>query len=266
MCDGRAKVTKLDDLGSDEIAEASGIVASRTNPGIWWINNDSGDSPRVFAVDVRGRLRMTLNISGADTVDWEDIAVNGDTIYISDTGDNRAKRSDVVVYSVAEPVIADETSTEDAPVTAQRLTLTYPDGPHDAEALAFDPSSGYLYLITKDWSLSGDSVVYRTPALFADGESRTLEKVGDLNLPVGHLVTGADISPDGSLIAVRTYTSIELFRRSAGESVEEALRSDSCRGPLVAESQGESIGFSADGASYMTVSEGPRSTLHLTHG
>lgn len=34
----------------NDIKEASGIVASRVNPGVLWVHNDSGDKARTFAM------------------------------------------------------------------------------------------------------------------------------------------------------------------------------------------------------------------------
>jgi hypothetical protein len=55
--------------------EASGIVASRQNPGVLWVHNDSGAPPRVFAINARGDLLGICNVGGAKIRDWEDIAV-----------------------------------------------------------------------------------------------------------------------------------------------------------------------------------------------
>ncbi len=271
VCEGRAKITDVARIESDQITEASGIVASRTNPGIWWVTNDSGDSARIFAVDEQGRLRATLAITGAEAVDWEDLAIDGDTIFVADTGDGKARRKSVTVYSVNEPTLPSTTEgTAGEPVmrsaAARALTLTYPDGAHDAEALVFDPVSGDLVVLTKDWSLQGVSGIYRTPPPSDHNRNGQLERVGELTSGFGTLVTGADISPDGALIVVRSYAGVDLFRRAAGDDVATALESVPCGAPSPSERQGESIGFSADGSSYVTVSEGSRQQLHRTHG
>jgi hypothetical protein len=64
----------VDDEALDEL---SGIAASRTNPGSWWLHNDSGDRARVFLLDHQARRVATYAVTGADAVDWEDIAVAG---------------------------------------------------------------------------------------------------------------------------------------------------------------------------------------------
>lgn len=283
VCNGRAATRDLGVVTTPEIGEASGIVASGSDPGVWWINNDSGDSARIFAVNEAGSLLATVDILNAQAVDWEDIASNGDSIFIADTGDNRGTRDSVTIYAIQAPALTSagggrvSGTTQKLDATATKLTLTYPDGPQDAEALAFDPDSGDLFIITKDWSLKGVSGIYRTPAnpLSApnqmgpnshSGGTVELERVGDLSLPAGSLVTGADISSDGRLIAVRTYTSVNLFRRPPDTDVATALESVPCEAPLPPEVQGEAIGFSADGSGYVTMSEGKGQTLHLTHG
>lgn len=43
-------------LQSDAISESSGLVASRTHDGVFWTHNDSGDAPRIFAIDRSGAL------------------------------------------------------------------------------------------------------------------------------------------------------------------------------------------------------------------
>src|SRR5688572_17177306 len=45
----------------NQLVETSGIVASRLHPGVLYAHNDSGDVPRVIAVDSHGALLATLN-------------------------------------------------------------------------------------------------------------------------------------------------------------------------------------------------------------
>jgi hypothetical protein len=150
-------------------------------------------------------------------------------------------------------------------VAADALTFTYPDGPHDAEALLVDPDRGDLVIVTKDWTLTGHSQVFRAPADLAAGSTTVLEQVARLDLPIGTLVTGADVSPDGSVVALRSYAAVSLYPRPDGQDVWTAFTQTPCTGPHPIEKQGEAIGFAADGSAYATISEGANPTLHLTH-
>ncbi|VAX19112.1 hypothetical protein MNBD_IGNAVI01-2275, partial [hydrothermal vent metagenome] len=62
-------------IESNEINEASGIAASRKNPGLFWTHNDSGDNARLFAFDSLGRHRGEFLLAGIQNRDWEDIAI-----------------------------------------------------------------------------------------------------------------------------------------------------------------------------------------------
>jgi hypothetical protein len=76
------------------------------------------------------------------------------------------------------------------------------------------------------------------------------------------LPTGGDISPNGSLIAIRSYGAVWVWDRAEGESVADALARAPCEAPSVLELQGEAIAFDADGRGYTTLSEGASPPLH----
>src|SRR5690606_11546671 len=98
-------------IASEELTEASGLVASRAHPGVLWLHNDSGDGPRLFALTEQGALLGEVTIEGAQAHDWEDIALGSGPeagksyLYIADTGDNGASRDDVQIYRVEEPAL-----------------------------------------------------------------------------------------------------------------------------------------------------------------
>lgn len=119
--------------------ELSGIARSRAYPGVWWVHNDSGDEPRLFAIDAGGRLVMPawrrdryfadepdthpaeidqprsdhpetgkepwpgVRLLNSANQDWEDITLADGVIYIADTGNNGNAKRDLGVYVVHEP-------------------------------------------------------------------------------------------------------------------------------------------------------------------
>jgi hypothetical protein len=250
----RAVVTGRIDAAA--ATELSGLVLSQTQPRVLWTHNDSGDRPRVLAVTPAGRLLADVAIGGADAVDWEDIAIGPapggtDALYIADIGDNLARRPDVAVYRVPEPRA--RAAIASAPAT--RLTLRYPDGAHDAEALLVDPSTGALVIVTK--SYDGDSGVY-VATRPAEATTTLLRRRARLSLGVGEAVTAGDVSADGRTVVLRTYDRAFAWRRRAGESIAAALRRRPCsaRADLFAEGQGESLALTAHGGAFYTVPEG----------
>ena len=60
-------------VSDSEINEASGLVASQSNPDIFWTFNDSGGRPCVYAVCKHGTLKYKLCLQGAWNRDWEAI-------------------------------------------------------------------------------------------------------------------------------------------------------------------------------------------------
>jgi hypothetical protein len=264
-CKGTLVASTPGKIANDEITELSGIVSSRRTNGVWWANNDSGDRARLFAVGNDGRPLGEFRLGGATATDWEDIGIGPGPkagvsyLYAADIGDNAKARPSVQVYRVPEPAV-DPAKPASAPKTLNgvaQLTLTYPDGPRDAEAFFVDPRTGRLYIVSKELGAAG---VYRAPAELAAGSTTKLQSVGTTK--AGPLVTAADITVLGDAIALRTYTSVRVFARTGNTKVEAALGSKPCKGKTAIEQQGEAIGFTRDGRGYVTASEGTHPPLH----
>ncbi|HEY8411581.1 MAG TPA: hypothetical protein VIK76_09265, partial [Pyrinomonadaceae bacterium] len=205
--------TVLATINDRSISESSGLVASRTTAGAYWTHNDSGDGPFIYALDTRGESFGTFRVSGAQAFDWEDIAAgpgpqpNKSYLYIGDIGDNDAKRPEVTVYRVAEPVLPAATRkfTKARPGTtepAEAIRLKYPDGAHDAEALLVDPATGNIYIVIK--VLIASPIVYEAAAPFTAGHVITMRRIGEIHVPslFGGVITGGSVSPDGRRVAL----------------------------------------------------------------
>jgi len=211
---------------SPRVTESSGVAVSQAHPGTLWTHNDSGDGPYLYATDLRGTDRGAIRVSGANAVDWEDIALGRcpdgaeGCLYIGDTGDNLERRASVAVYAVREP-LPPLTAADTQRVTAAALALRlrYPDGPHDVEALYVSPRDTALYLVSK--GRSGAIRLYRV-GRDAWNEQRTVTATLVQALPIvpdrsaGRLVTGAAIRQDSKLVAIRTYTEIYFFTPGPG--------------------------------------------------
>jgi hypothetical protein len=267
-CQGALVASSPGTVASTAITELSGISASQSNDGVLWGHNDSGDSARVFAVGTDGTDLGEYALLGASAVDWEDIAVGPGPsaaesyLYVGDIGDNAAARASVKVYRVVEPAVDPAAGTPAPQVLTDvaTLTLTYPDGPHDAEALLVDPVSGELFVLTK--SYSGVAQVFRAPANLGDGSTTALVQVATVSLGPLAAVTAADVTFTGDVVALRTYFSVVVFPRPSGSSLAAAFGQAPCSGAAAAELQGEALGFTKDGLGYVTASEGSHPALH----
>ncbi|MBI4605987.1 MAG: hypothetical protein HY721_28820 [Planctomycetes bacterium] len=204
------------------ITELSGMVPVTLHAGHYWIHNDSGDSPRVFAMRLDGAIVAEVEVLGAAATDWEDIArgpgpLAGETyLYIADTGNNGLDRGQLAVYRVLEPGLPSlEPGQVLASEPAEKLPFRYPDGSFDAEALVVHPSSGKVYVLTKDAAAPG---VYRLPSLDPAAGVQTMARLGTLDY--GDLITGADLSADGRRLLVRTYSEVLELHLPEGEPFE----------------------------------------------
>lgn len=251
------------------IGEASGIAASRRNPGVLWTHNDSGDSARVFAIDSAGAFRGQYPLPGVFSLDMEDVAVGPGPepgvsyLFVGDIGDNLAFRPAIRVHRAPEPAVALEGPPVVEPLDGVvSITLRYPDGARDAESLAIDPLTGDAYVVSKQ---PGVSRVYRAAKADLDaGGPVTMSFVTEL--PFG-LATAGDISPDGSLFVLRSLDSACVWVRSPGATIADALQGPCVPAPVTgrpAEPQGEAIGFGVDRRGYYTISEGARPPLRFS--
>ncbi len=246
--------------------QASGLVASRVNPGVLWTHNDAGDSARIFAIDTQGNKLGTYTLAGGSHVDYEDIGTgpgpvtNVQYLFVGDIGDNNASRSKIVIYQVPEPPVylrqaGNTVSTDFKGVRA--IALVYPDGPRDAEAMLVDPLSGDVFIVSKGQGIS--RVYVATKAQLDAGGTNTLSFVREIYFDEP---SGGAVSPDGREIILRQEDFAQLWTRQPGESLGDALGRDPVWVPVVGrttEPNGEAVCFDADGRGYFTVSDGTSS-------
>src|SRR5262249_711101 len=193
-------------VSASEITEASGLIASRQNPGVLWTHNDSGWPGTVFAIATNGPLIARYTTANAFFGDYEDISFgpgpdpDHQYIYLGDIGDNYLSRASIRVLRFPEPAVyIYQTNNPFSDVVgAQEITLTYPDGPFNAEAMMVDPLTGDLFIATK---LTNSSRIYRaTRAEMDRGDTIMLTFIREISF---FKVSGADISADGRLILLR---------------------------------------------------------------
>ena len=273
-CTGCTNFSPSVDWGTVSISnlkEASGIAASRRNPGVFWTHND-GSRQKMYAVSANGARLATFSVTVA-VDDVEDVAVGPGPVagvsylYFGDIGGSKATdniRAQVKILRMPEPAV--DLAWEMVPHSTnftglETFTLVYPDESHNAETLIVDPLTADLFVVTKQTNAAR---VYRANLMGATNRATlTLEFQRELAFD---LASGGDISPDGAQIILRREDFAMIWQRCDGESVETALGRDGVSVPIFGppdEPNGEGIGFLADGAGYVTISEGADPTLHF---
>lgn len=250
-------------LENGEINEASGLMASADHPGIFFVHNDSGDSPRFFAIDVAGADMGTYNVSGASARDWEDAARGpcngGSCLLFGDVGDNSAQRSEYAVYRVPEPTNV-EPGTHS--LAAESFPFVYPDGSHNCETLLVHPTTGEMVVVTK--VRDGTSGIYRFPTPLSPGQTATLIKLGSVRPPEGSTAfTSGDVHPSGHGVALRTYSRLFFYPMAPDETIADALATTPCEISIASEDQGETVAWTSTGDAHVTISEGAASEVNL---
>lgn len=247
-----------------KLPEISGIACSRVTPGYIWMQSDDYQN-RVIATTAKGDvLAKRVKFNKEIRWDWEDMSggvYNGTNyLFIGAFGDNDETDGNYHIVYFEEPAIDD--GVTEITVTPSDIKFQYPGGiKHNAEALMYDNVDQVIYIITKVYY--NVCQVFSLPFRLDYGdEEQTLSYVCDLgvksDLGAGanpskgfHLVTAADISPDGKYILIKNHNNITplyswvlLFTRQEGESVAETLVRQTHPEPLKCyeyEWQGEAI-------------------------
>ncbi|WP_372728560.1 hypothetical protein [Nocardioides sp.] len=189
--DGNVMLTFAD----PEIVESSGLVV---RDGLALTTNDSGDTGRVFAVEVGSGRTVGVTRWSEDPTDVEALAPAPDgDVWVGDVGDNNAVRSSIRVARIQ--VGRGERTGEVA-----SYELGYPDGPANAESLLSHPVTGRLYVATK--TVFGGTFHEAPARLSAEGRN-VLRPMGD----VLKMATDGAFFADGRHVVVRNYTQAAVY-------------------------------------------------------
>ncbi|MCB1645266.1 MAG: hypothetical protein KDI36_07420 [Pseudomonadales bacterium] len=230
-------LTQLDSIRYAAVSEPSGIVKSRRFADTYWVHNDSGDRARLFAIDGDGNIIFPPflkrefhgevaeegkqpwpghEVFVAANIDWEDIATDGEMLYVAETGNNGNARRDLGIYAIPEP--------NPRAVEATRPIAFYPvrypgQQQFPARQWHFDGESLFvfrdkLYLISKHRK-PGKISEFETGARLYRLDTRYTDRFNELTMIDEFdglaIATAAELSPDSSRLAVLSYTDLWLF-------------------------------------------------------
>ena len=235
---------KTGNLQDDELNEVSGISASLNFPGVLYAINDSGNAPRLYAMDEQGQSLATWDISVRNR-DWEDLArlsyAGENYLVIGDTGNNFLRERCATLHFILEPSML-VASAELSP--SNSVDICFDDGPHNIEAFAI--TDGKLYMLSKEpVSAAGriPSNIYRIN--LPDGvpidtniSQLTAEHIGKMPLRsigveglMAAAVAGVDLThptsmefdPASNSAYILTYREVLRVKRNSNQSWADAL-------------------------------------------
>ncbi|WP_203337295.1 hypothetical protein [Nocardioides limicola] len=219
-----------------EIVESSGLVV--TDDLVVTVN-DSGDSGRIFTVDLATGQTVGVTRWSPDPRDVEALAPAGPRhVWVADIGDNRGVRSSLELLRVPF-------GRGDRTVTPERYQVVHPGAAVDAESLLAHPVSGQLYVVTKE--VFGSRVLALPERL----DPRWPNELTEVGRVIG-LATDAAFFPDGRHLIIRNYGRAVVYAYPEFQAVGSLVLPD--------QQQGEGIAVAPDGEVYLS-SEGLRQPL-----
>lgn len=274
--DWSADAQKKGKIHHPELDEASGITPASEHDQTFWLHNDSGGRARLFLTRADGTHYGIVELEGIEPTDWEDMSrgpcpenMDASCLFIGDFGDNNSVRNASTIHYLREP---DVSPCETHAVPADKVhsvSYKYVDGARDAETLLVHPATGDLYIVEKtSGKVAG---VYRFERKdLASSKQVQLDRVATIEmesaLAPGRMATGGAIAPDGSEMAIRSYTQIFTFCLPD----EKPFRSIFDQTPVTDYSpgvvQGETLTYGADGQTLWLSSEGEHAPIYSIPG
>lgn len=185
----------------ESLNENSGLILF---DDLLWTFNDSGGSNKIIALNFSGEIEKEIKVENAKNDDWEDIAQDENYIYIGDFGNNNGVRNNQKIYKIKKKDIKNK---KEQKLEAKKINFSFENqktfnySPHytpfDCEALIEFENN--LFIFTKDW-IEETTSVYEIPKKKGDYKISSKEKFN-----VNGLITGADISPDKTRLALVGY-------------------------------------------------------------
>ena len=258
---------------SEELEETSGVAISLSQPDVFWSHNDDGSV--LSAIDSDGKIISQMRIRPPLT-DWEDIAASrcpggGSCLYLADMGDNLERRpaGGISIRRLEEPDLTSPNFMDNfngrlPELDSEVFPVRLPDGPRDIEALLVLPEEE-IYVITK--GRNGPVTVYRYPPPLRH-DTVTLELVQELSSGarvIPRQVTGGSVSPQGNIIVLRTYKSLQFYEFVANKLIP--LRDGDMNLGSLREAQGEGVAIGTDGLLVLTseAAAGKPPQMNLMH-
>jgi hypothetical protein len=244
----------------ETMQEVSGHVKAGS---FWYAHNDGSDGSRFYRFNPEiGAVNQQVQLKNASNKDWEDITATSTHIYLGDFGNNNNDRQDLGIYKVPlseigssgmEEIKDDEWTFIPFAYADQTDFTTQPSDStvFDCEAVIF--FNGKLHIFTKNRK------EYTTSHYVVNQASGKAEKLETFD--TDGLITGADLSPDGKLVALVGYDLRGLPKTFAWllwdwQPGSDSLFSGNKRrielGSAFATGQAEGIGFSTNRAGYIT--------------
>lgn len=130
--------------------------------------NDGGNKPKLYLLNLKGKVIKTIDVLDVKNKDWEDIAIDAEYIYIGDIGNNENKRMNLTIYKVKIEDVLDKKE-----VKAKEIKFNYGEQKayppvsdslfYDAEGMTVYKDSIWVFSKDRSETPSGYSAIYKIP-------------------------------------------------------------------------------------------------------
>lgn len=181
-----------------ELKEISTLAYENRDKSVvsFWGLNDSGNKAEIYRFTKDGKVLQTLTIANANNIDWEEITLDENHLYIGDFGNNLGKRKDLAIYKINRNEI--DLSLTKQRLTAEKIEFFYPEQTTfgyknlttnwDAEAF-FVYNNNKIHILTKEWS---NQAITHYSIPIDSSEKHAAKKLE--SFPTNYMVTGAHLS------------------------------------------------------------------------
>jgi hypothetical protein len=191
----------------NELIEISGLLIYDE---LFWGFNDSGGKNKIYGFNLNGEIEKEIEIKDAKNNDWESITQDDKNIYIGDFGNNMGSRENLCIYKIKKKDIQNKKTQK---IDSQKIEIKYAEQTqfiHLPQTTVFDCEAmtefkGSLYIFSKNWK-EYTTAVYKIPTKKG---KYSLSAIDTFN--VNGLITGADVSPDKTQLALVGYKNYQSF-------------------------------------------------------
>lgn len=186
-----------------EVNETSGLFFYK---GKLWTQNDSGGEPILYGIDtVTKKIVQEIHLLNIQNVDWEDVAIDDQYVYVGDFGNNLGNRKDLCIYKFPLSKISDETTIN---VEAEKISFVFDDQNDftkrfgkNFDCEAFIATENSLYLFSKNWQ-DAETRLYQLPK---DAGNYRAKVVGSFFC--NGLITAADYNSETHTLVLLGYVN-----------------------------------------------------------
>jgi len=183
---------------NNKIRETSGLALLND---VLITHNDKGRSNQIMLLNPdNGNLLQMITPDNIQNNDWEDLAQNEKYLFIGDMGNNEGERKNLAIHIIA---INDINKNNTEVKSIGSINFTYPDQTefdvskkHNFDCEAIICLNNQLYLFTKN-RLDDKTNLYVLPTTPGNYTAKYIA-----SFEVGGRITGADISSNGSKVAL----------------------------------------------------------------